>query len=716
MPDQNQISPSDLYPIPANEAERLQALEDYLILDTGPEDAFDNLTRLASLICKTPVSLISLIDSERQWFKSRQGFDAASTPRRISFCQHAIMQEEVYVVENAAESSIFVNNPLVTGDYHVRFYAGAPLIDPNGFILGTLCVLDSEPNHLSDEQIEMLRLLSGEVVQNLELRKRNYDLEKARKRVEDTQKIKEEFFANMSHEIRTPMNGVVGMTSLLLNTALTKEQKEYVETIRLSGDSLLTIINDILDYSKFEAGKIELEVQSYEIRNIIEECFELLSIQAVKKHIDLLYSIDENVPEVISGDVTRIRQILVNLISNAIKFTEKGEVEVTIRLAGKSPMDEYEIEFAVRDTGIGIKESEIGLLFSAYTQIDASNTRKYGGTGLGLAIVAKLAALMDGKAWASSQYGVGSIFYFTIEVKEGESDAASTLPDMIEAVNGKSILIIDDNTTNLKILTRQCAYWNMKPQAVKGAAPALDLLKYESFDIIVVDLQMPDIDGLDLAYQIRSNKATSQIPIILFSSIGFLPQGREHYRSIFSSVIEKPLKYRQLLTALSSSFRRHSQHLEVMNIPAKARKNADLRMKVLVAEDNVINQKLINNILAKIGYKADLVSNGLEAVEALRRQEYHIVMMDVQMPEMNGLEATEVVRSMFHARKQPILIAVTANATEQDRKQCLDHGMDDYLSKPYKIDSINEKLQVWEPIIKERFGESFPAETFIYVD
>ncbi|MGK0188945.1 MAG: signal transduction histidine kinase [Verrucomicrobiales bacterium] len=417
------------FPLPANEAERLQTLHRYQILDTEAEEAFDELTRLAAIICDSPISVTSLVDEKRQWFKSKFGIDADETPREWAFCTHAIMNPKPMVVPDATRDSRFAENPLVVGDPHIRFYAGAPLKSLNGTNLGTLCVIDKAPRELTDEQRTALELLSRQVVVQLELRLSNISLrdtntqlmqtrealEKAKETAESATRTKSEFLANMSHEIRTPMNGVIGMIELLQVTGLTSEQKDCVDTIRSSGEILLQVIDDVLDFSKVESGRIDLECVPFELRHCIHSTLRILESIADRKSLRLSAEISDEVPNTVIGDSTRLRQILMNLVSNAIKFTEKGEVKIMVEPQTGDAGDA--VSFTVKDTGIGISEEGQNRLFRSFSQVDASTTRKYGGTGLGLAICKGLVEAMGGTIGVKSQFGKGTSLYFTIPLR-----------------------------------------------------------------------------------------------------------------------------------------------------------------------------------------------------------------------------------------------------------------------------------------------------------
>ena len=510
---------------------------------------------------------------------------------------------------------------------------------------------------------------------------------------EDAVKTKSRFLATMSHEIRTPMNGVIGMTRLLMNTPMSKKQSEFVESIHLSGEHLLTVINDVLDFSKMEAGKLDLKREPLELRACIEDVLNLLTSKALEKNLELAYAVGPSIPLFIEGDMVRLRQVLTNLLGNAIKFTDSGEITVFVML--RNQVDgEYELEFQINDTGPGIPAERLESIFEQFSRAEETLSHRHEGTGLGLAISRRLVEMMEGRIWAESTLGVGSHFHFTLKTRQAAGKLKPFLHPNIPEIVGKRILVVENNPASSQALSDFCSGWGAKVDSVKSVSDAIGWIAVgRTYDIALVDSNLPGDTPLEFAKYVRNRYDKQTLPLILIA-----PPNDRHpkdtVRELYNLYLTKPITRSRLFDSLMTVL----GELNLLTIRPEITQNKlgeRLPLRILLAEDNPINQIVATSILDEMAYKADVAENGREVIEMLRKKPYHVIFMDMQMPEMDGLEATRRIREEFPADRQPVIIAMTANAMDSGKQECLAAGMNDYISKPILPETVEAALQHW---------------------
>ena len=708
----NQIQPmSHAFPIPMDEEGRIEALRQLEILDSPTHIRFDRITRLAASLLGTPMCAISLVDSNRQFFLSHHGFDVSETPRDQAFCNYVITDQEPLIVTDASFDDRFKHNPLVTGDFHLRFYAGVPITNADGHSVGSLCVLDREARDkgLNDAQITVLQDLASVVMNEMTARLENRQLvleveraellttalEKEKQRAVEASQHKSEFLANMSHEIRTPLNGVIGLAEILSETALDHEQRDYLDTLLASAESLLGILNDVLDMSKIEAGQMNYEELEFDLAKEVEKVATILANKATNTAVDVMLEIADDFPSQCLGDPTRIGQILFNLAGNSLKFTEQGVVVIRLDAPRRD-----RIRLQVEDTGIGMSDEEVGRIFDKFTQADSSITRRFGGTGLGMAIVSQLVEAFEGSIDVASSPGRGTIV--TVELSlQFINDTPRRLCRLPASLKDCRVLVIDDLELNRTIIERMLSRAGAIVEVVADGYTALSQLdnawlSAKRFDVILCDDLMPGMTGASFVRQFK--KQAMPIPVIVLTSAGLTADLKEVGPD---RVLSKPARAHQVIPAIAEVVEqcRERHPTTTLVAPSKTMKKPATDelplggLSILVAEDHRTNQLVIEKMLHALGARSVIVSNGKKACEkVVGSQAFDLVLMDIQMPVMDGIEACQILRTEKSGRDLPI-IALTANALEGDRERYLYAGFTGYCPKPIRRSMLVSVIQ-----------------------
>lgn len=585
---------NDISSIPQNEMERLAALKRYNILDTLPENAFDDATKLVSYICSVPIAHISFIDDSRQWFKSEIGIGVSEVPREISFCRYTIIESEMVEIPDTFLNERFKDDPNVTGGFKVRFYAGIPLTTPDGYNIGTICAIDHVSKKLNENQRNALSIIAKHVINQLELRTKNIELSIQKKIAEKAILAKDSFLANMNHEIRTPLNAIIGFTDLLAQEKLTPIQRDYIKSVQIAGENLLLIINDILDLSKIESGNLTIDAAPFNLKKTLKHVYNLLKVK-VPKDVEFNLFLDADMPDTVIGDQVRLNQILVNLTGNALKFTEEGEVTVSVKKVDETA-DQYSLRFSVKDTGIGIHPEKLKTIFERFTQAEESTTRRFGGTGLGLNIVKQLIELHGAEIHVKSKQKRGSEFFFVLtykKVNQAEKTAKKAAKTLTGDNLGKlKILLCEDNVLNQELAKNVISNFGFKLDIAENGAEGIDLLSKNKYDVVLMDLQMPVKDGYQTTEYIR-NEMNLTIPIIAMTAHSLAGEQERCYKTGMNGHVPKPFKQKELLETIKAVLSKDNM------LPQKKMADLSFLDEMSCGDPNFI-QEMINLFIEKM--------------------------------------------------------------------------------------------------------------------
>ncbi|WP_268846369.1 GAF domain-containing hybrid sensor histidine kinase/response regulator [Flavobacterium aestivum] len=577
-------------PISDNELERLAALKRYNILDTLPDHAFDDATRLVSYICGVPIAHISFIDESRQWFKSEIGIGVSEVPREISFCQYTIMESEIVEINDTFLNERFKDDPNVTGGFKVRFYAGVPLTTPDGYNIGTICAIDHVAKKLNEDQRNALSIIARHVINQLELRTKNIELDAQKKIAERAVLAKDSFLANMSHEIRTPLNAIIGFADLLTQTKLDDGQRDYIDSVQIAGENLLLIVNDILDLSKIESGNLVIDAEPFNLKKTLRHVYDLLKVK-VPKEVEFNLFLDADMPEIVIGDQGRLNQILVNLTGNALKFTEEGEVTISVKKIDETD-SHYSLRFSVKDTGIGIHEDKLKTIFERFTQAEESTTRRFGGTGLGLNIVKQLIELHNAEIHVKSEQERGSEFFFVLTYKKATGIETAVKPLLENNLGKLKLLLCEDNVLNQKLAKNVIHNFGFELDIANNGEEGIDFLSKNEYDLVLMDLQMPVKDGYQTTEFIR-NKMKLTIPIIAMTAHSLIDEQERCYKVGMNAYMSKPFKEAVLLKVIQTAMS--------MDIVLEQKRKLDLSfLDEMACGDQNFRKEMINIFIEKI--------------------------------------------------------------------------------------------------------------------